>query len=138
MLTFTSLHFLTEYKKVKSDIKKRSAEAQRWQKKAKKIRGGLGSGSGSVVGLSASNDSRNFSPASQEILRAADAAQLDLNTRLALLQETEKQALCSALVEARSRVCLFVACLKPVMVRSGRIVQLDRRQPPISDQLHLV
>lgn len=33
-------------------------------------------------------------------------------------QETEKQALKSVLVEERSRYCLFVACLKPVMVRS--------------------
>jgi hypothetical protein len=34
-------------------------------------------------------------------------------------QETEKQALKSALVEERSRYCLFVACLKPVMVRNN-------------------
>ena len=36
-------------------------------------------------------------------------------------QETEKQALKSALVEERSRYCLFVACLKPVMVRTMSI-----------------
>jgi hypothetical protein len=36
-----------------------------------------------------------------------------------LEQETEKQALKSALVEERSRYCLFVACLKPVMVKQS-------------------
>jgi len=34
-------------------------------------------------------------------------------------QETEKGALRSALIEERSRYCLFVACLKPVMVILG-------------------
>ena len=85
---------------MRADIKKRSTEAQRLQKKAKKIRsgsggfgggsaggGGGGVGGGGISGstLSVCNE-RNFSPASQEILRAADAAQLDLSTRLAILQ----------------------------------------------------
>ncbi|XP_032780138.2 uncharacterized protein LOC116918518 isoform X2 [Daphnia magna] len=110
-----------EYKKVRADIKKRTAEAQRWQKKAKKIRSGMAGGGSHATGMMAqqmnptgAND-RQLNAANQELLRAADAAQIDLNSRLALLQETEKQALKSALVEERSRYCLFVACLKPVM-----------------------
>ncbi|XP_057372152.1 protein MTSS 1-like isoform X2 [Daphnia carinata] len=110
-----------EYKKVRADIKKRTAEAQRWQKKAKKIRSGMAGGGshatammGQQMNPTGAND-RQLNAANQELLRAADAAQIDLNSRLALLQETEKQALKSALVEERSRYCLFVACLKPVM-----------------------
>jgi len=78
--------------------------------------GSLAMGSTGLTVGRAAGDVRHLSAASQEILRAADAAQLDLSARLALLQDTEKQALCSALVEERSRFCLFVACLKPVMV----------------------
>ena len=39
-----------EYKKVRADIKKRTAEAQRWQKKAKKIRSGMAGGNGGMMG----------------------------------------------------------------------------------------
>jgi len=136
-----------EYKKVRADIKKRTAEAQRWQKKAKKIRsgvhggggGGPGAGAGGPHGVNAlaALNERTLNAANQELLRAADAAQVDLNSRLALLQETEKQALRSALIEERSRFCLFVACLKPVMSEEmammtelshleGIITQLDK------------
>ncbi|XP_046461265.1 uncharacterized protein LOC124207718 isoform X4 [Daphnia pulex] len=105
-----------EYKKVRADIKKRTAEAQRWQKKAKKIRSGMaGSTNQQMNAGNTTVGDRQLNAANQELLRAADAAQIDLNSRLALLQETEKQALKSALVEERSRYCLFVACLKPVM-----------------------
>ena len=69
---------------MKTDIKKRTTEAQRWQKKAKKIRSGaaaasVASGGGGSTGVGSS-------AANQELLRAADAAQNDLNSRLALLQ----------------------------------------------------
>jgi len=83
---------------VKTDIKKRTTEAQRWQKKAKKIRSGMGvsvaSGAGGVGGGQASSNvppggggsNQHLNAANQELLRAADAAQNDLNSRLALLQ----------------------------------------------------
>ena len=83
-----------EYKKVRADIKKRTAEAQRWQKKAKKIRSGMAGGNGGMMGQNpngnggggnSAND-RQLNAANQELLRAADAAQIDLNSRLALLQ----------------------------------------------------
>lgn len=83
-----------EYKKVRADIKKRTAEAQRWQKKAKKIRSGMAGGGSHATGMMAqqmnptgAND-RQLNAANQELLRAADAAQIDLNSRLALLQVT--------------------------------------------------
>lgn len=80
------IHFLLkEYKKVRADIKKRTAEAQRWQKKAKKIRSGMGGSHGAGMNSMPVND-RQLNAANQELLRAADAAQIDLNSRLALLQ----------------------------------------------------
>ena len=89
---------IAEYKKVRADIKKRTAEAQRWQKKAKKIRSAAaaaaaaaasgsatgGVGGGNTLLLQAANE-RTLNAANQELLRAADAAQVDLNSRLALL-----------------------------------------------------
>ena len=81
---------------MRADIKKRTAEAQRWQKKAKKIRsgvhggggGGPGAGAGGPHGVNAlaALNERTLNAANQELLRAADAAQVDLNSRLALLQ----------------------------------------------------
>ena len=82
---------------MKTDIKKRTTEAQRWQKKAKKIRSGMGasvaSGAGGGGGQASSNappggggSNQHLNAANQELLRAADAAQNDLNSRLALLQ----------------------------------------------------
>lgn len=85
---------------MKTDIKKRTTEAQRWQKKAKKIRSGMGASvaSGGGGGGQASSSitappggggggsNQHLNAANQELLRAADAAQNDLNSRLALLQ----------------------------------------------------
>ena len=85
---------IAEYKKVRADIKKRTTEAQRWQKKAKKIRsaaataaasGGAASGIGGNALLMQAANERTLNAANQELLRAADAAQVDLNSRLALL-----------------------------------------------------
>lgn len=88
-----------EYKKVRADIKKRTAEAQRWQKKAKKIRSGMAGGGSHATGMMAqqmnptgAND-RQLNAANQELLRAADAAQIDLNSRLALLQVTRTHSI---------------------------------------------
>jgi hypothetical protein len=76
-----------EYKKVRADIKKRTAEAQRWQKKAKKIRSGMaGSTNQQMNAGNTTVGDRQLNAANQELLRAADAAQIDLNSRLALLQ----------------------------------------------------
>lgn len=45
-----------------------------------------------------------------------DSALQDVNVRYAVLEETEKRAVCRALVEERSRYCSFVGMLKPVLV----------------------
>lgn len=46
----------------------------------------IGSGNGGQTTITGPNEQRALSAANQELLRAADAAQVDLNSRLALLQ----------------------------------------------------
>lgn len=50
--------------------------------------------------------------------KTLDSAIRDVNNKYHLLEETEKQALRRALIEERSRYCLFVNCLRPVVVRA--------------------
>ena len=45
-----------------------------------------------------------------------DSALADVNDKYLLLEETEKNAVRQALIEERSRFCLFISCLKPVVV----------------------
>lgn len=55
-----------------------------------------------------------------------DSALQDVNVRYAVLEETEKRAVCRALVEERARYCSFVSMLKPVLVSAA----LEASHPP--------
>ncbi|KAI5744399.1 hypothetical protein M8J76_001949 [Diaphorina citri] len=79
-----------EYKKARSELKKRSTDTLRLQKKV---------GRKGVVGRNA-----DLQKALQEV-----------NERKAILEEAEKKALRAALIEERSRYCVFVTFLKPVV-----------------------
>lgn len=81
-----------EYKRTRHEIKKKSSDTMRLQKKVKKA---------SIRG---------------DLQRTLDCALQDVNDKFLLLEETEKQAVRTALIEERSRFCLFVTCLKPVVV----------------------
>lgn len=85
----------SDYKRARSELKKRSTDTLRLQKKARK--GGIGTGS--------------------DLQRRLECNLQDVTERRQLLEETEKQAVRAALVEERSRFCLFVGFLKPVVVR---------------------
>ncbi|KAJ8291038.1 hypothetical protein GJAV_G00020700 [Gymnothorax javanicus] len=78
-----------EYKKARQEIKKRSSDTLKLQKKAKKGRG-------------------DFQP-------QLDSAMQDVNDKYLLLEETEKQAVRRALIEERARFCAFVSMLRPVV-----------------------
>uniref|UniRef100_A0A8P4KJ62 IMD domain-containing protein n=1 Tax=Dicentrarchus labrax TaxID=13489 RepID=A0A8P4KJ62_DICLA len=78
-----------EYKKARQEIKKRSSDTLKLQKKAKKGRG--------------------------DLQPQLDSAMQDVSDKYLLLEETEKQAVRKALVEERSRFCYFVTMLKPVV-----------------------
>ncbi|KAK3745806.1 hypothetical protein RRG08_030679 [Elysia crispata] len=81
-----------EYKKAKQEIKKAASDTMRLQKKVKK--------GGSAHGKT-------------EMQHKLDASMLDVNSKYHQLEETEKNSLRSALIEERSRFCLFITCLKP-------------------------
>uniref|UniRef100_A0A6Q2YF29 MTSS I-BAR domain containing 1 n=1 Tax=Esox lucius TaxID=8010 RepID=A0A6Q2YF29_ESOLU len=78
-----------EYKKARQEIKKKSSDTLKLQKKAKKGRG--------------------------DIQPQLDSAMQDVSDKYLLLEETEKQAVRKALVEERSRFCTFVSMLRPVV-----------------------
>ncbi|XP_058474846.1 protein MTSS 1-like isoform X3 [Solea solea] len=82
-----------EYKKARQEIKKRSSDTLKLQKKAKKA---------DVFGRG-------------DLQPQLDSALQDVSDKYLLLEETEKQAVRKALVEERSRFCCFVTMLKPVV-----------------------
>lgn len=83
-----------EYKKMRSEVKKRSEAVQRAQKKQRK----------------SSNKSND-----QLISKALDSSMLELTKNLKMLQETEKVACRKVLTEERARYCTFVASMRPVL-----------------------
>ncbi|XP_045875539.1 protein MTSS 1 isoform X5 [Meles meles] len=82
-----------EYKKARQEIKKKSSDTLKLQKKAKKV-DALGRG---------------------DIQPQLDSALQDVNDKYLLLEETEKQAVRKALIEERSRFCTFISMLRPVI-----------------------
>lgn len=99
-----SCYFVTETKRARSELKKRSTDTLRMQKKARK--GGLpsaGSSSSLAQGITAS-------------LAPLDTQQRLLQCGLQQLGECEGRAVRAALTESRGRFCLFVALLRPVLV----------------------
>ncbi|XP_036386438.1 protein MTSS 1 isoform X2 [Megalops cyprinoides] len=78
-----------EYKKARADIKKKSSDTIKLQKKVKKGK--------------------------DEVRVQLDSALQDVNVKYAVLEETEKRAVCRALVEERGRFCSFVSMLRPVL-----------------------
>ena len=53
-----------------------------------------------------------------------DSAMHDVNDKYVLLEETEKHAVRNALIEERSRFCLFISCIKPFVVSHNEQVLL--------------
>uniref|UniRef100_G3NU00 MTSS I-BAR domain containing 1 n=1 Tax=Gasterosteus aculeatus aculeatus TaxID=481459 RepID=G3NU00_GASAC len=98
-----------EYKRARQEIKKKSSDTLKLQKKAKKGRG--------------------------DIQPQLDSAMQDVSDKYILLEETEKQALRKALIEDRQRFCCFVALLRPVVDEEismlGEVIHLQA----ISDDL---
>ncbi|XP_020820656.1 protein MTSS 1 isoform X7 [Phascolarctos cinereus] len=82
-----------EYKKARQEIKKKSSDTLKLQKKAKKAE---------TVGRG-------------DIQPQLDSALQDVNDKYLLLEETEKQAVRKALIEERGRFCAFISMLRPVI-----------------------
>ncbi|KAM9488202.1 protein MTSS 1-like isoform 4-T4 [Clarias gariepinus] len=115
-----------EYKKARQEIKKKSSDTLKLQKKAKKGRG--------------------------DIQPQLDSAVQDVTDKYLLLEETEKQAVRKVLTEERARFCVFVSMLRPVVDEEtamlGEIVHLQtiaedlrtltvdpHKLPPASEQI---
>ncbi|XP_022912928.1 protein MTSS 1 isoform X2 [Onthophagus taurus] len=79
-----------EYKKARAELKKRSTDTLRLQKKMRKGAGG-------------------------DLQKRLEYGLQDVNERKHFLEETEKQAVRAALLEERNRFCTFVEFLKPVV-----------------------
>uniref|UniRef100_A0A8C9KMD5 MTSS I-BAR domain containing 1 n=1 Tax=Panthera tigris altaica TaxID=74533 RepID=A0A8C9KMD5_PANTA len=86
-----------EYKKARQEIKKKSSDTLKLQKKAKKGRG--------------------------DIQPQLDSALQDVNDKYLLLEETEKQAVRKALIEERGRFCTFISMLRPVIVSQWKALE---------------
>uniref|UniRef100_A0A3B4US87 MTSS I-BAR domain containing 1 n=1 Tax=Seriola dumerili TaxID=41447 RepID=A0A3B4US87_SERDU len=98
-----------EYKRARQEIKKKSSDTLKLQKKAKKGRG--------------------------DIQPQLDSAMQDVSDKYILLEETEKQALRKALIEERQRFCCFVAMLRPVVDEEISMLGEVTHLQAISDDL---
>ncbi|KAL7858626.1 hypothetical protein AOLI_G00187280 [Acnodon oligacanthus] len=98
-----------EYKRARQEIKKKSSDTLKLQKKAKKGRG--------------------------DLQPQVDSALQGVTDKYASLQETERQAVRKALIEERARFCTFVSMLRPAIEEEvcmlGEITHLQS----ISDDL---
>ncbi|KTF94194.1 hypothetical protein cypCar_00001816, partial [Cyprinus carpio] len=97
-----------EYKRSRQEIKKKSSDTIKLQKKARKGRGGL-----------------------QPQL---DSAMQDVSDMYLLMEETEKQAVRRALLEERGRYCAFINFLQPVVIGEiGMLGEATHLQAIIDD-----
>nr|XP_042087378.1 protein MTSS 2 isoform X4 [Ovis aries] len=88
-----------EYKRARHEIKKKSSDTLKLQKKARKELLGKG-----------------------DLQPQLDSALQDVNDMYLLLEETEKQAVRRALTEERGRFCTFITLLQPVV--NGELTML--------------
>ncbi|XP_026509616.1 protein MTSS 2 isoform X1 [Terrapene carolina triunguis] len=88
-----------EYKRARHEIKKKSSDTLKLQKKARKELLGKG-----------------------DLQPQLDSALQDVNDMYLLMEETEKQAVRKALIEERGRFCTFITFLQPVV--TGEITML--------------
>uniref|UniRef100_H0XJY5 MTSS I-BAR domain containing 2 n=1 Tax=Otolemur garnettii TaxID=30611 RepID=H0XJY5_OTOGA len=88
-----------EYKRARHEIKKKSSDTLKLQKKARKAPPGKG-----------------------DLQPQLDSALQDVNDMYLLLEETEKQAVRRALIEERGRFCTFITFLQPVV--NGELTML--------------
>ncbi|XP_068119876.1 protein MTSS 1-like isoform X2 [Hyperolius riggenbachi] len=101
-----------EYKKARAEIKKKSSDTIKLQKKVKKGK----------------DDAR----------MQLDSALQDVNDKYVLLEETEKRAVYRALVEERGRFCMFVSFLKPVLDEEiGMLGEITHLQTILEDLTNL-
>ncbi|KAG8236857.1 hypothetical protein J437_LFUL017222 [Ladona fulva] len=120
-----SIFIEIEYKRARAELKKKSTDTLRLQKKAARKGGSMapignssgpvGGGSSLVTKLECTGVGTGPVIGGPDLQHQLDVSLADVNERRHLLEEAEHKAACAALVEERSRYCIFVACLKPVV-----------------------
>ncbi|KAF4083619.1 hypothetical protein AMELA_G00143890 [Ameiurus melas] len=101
-----------EYKKTRANIRKKSSDTIKLQKKVKKGK--------------------------DEVRMQLDSALQDVNTRYTELEDLEKRAVCRALIEERGRFCSFVTMLKPVLDEEiSMLGEVTHLQSILEDLCHL-
>uniref|UniRef100_A0A8C6L6Y1 MTSS I-BAR domain containing 2b n=1 Tax=Nothobranchius furzeri TaxID=105023 RepID=A0A8C6L6Y1_NOTFU len=106
-----------EYKRSRHEIKKKSSDTMKLQKKARKGRG--------------------------DLQPQLDSAMQDVTDMCLLMEEMEKQAVRRALVEERGRFCTFISFLQPVVITHLQAIIDDltllttdpHKLPPASEQV---
>ncbi|XP_072523572.1 protein MTSS 1-like isoform X2 [Salminus brasiliensis] len=98
-----------EYKRVRQEIKKKSSDTLKLQKKAKKGRG--------------------------DLQPQVDSALQGVSDKYVSLQETERQAVRKALIEERARFCTFVTMLRPAIEEEVCMLGEVTHLQSISDDL---
>ncbi|XP_041527742.1 protein MTSS 1 isoform X11 [Microtus oregoni] len=112
-----------EYKKARQEIKKKSSDTLKLQKKAKKVDTQASSryseekNAPAVFpeGVLADTGLCRVAQGRGDIQPQLDSALQDVNDKYLLLEETEKQAVRKALIEERGRFCTFISMLRPVI-----------------------
>ncbi|KAJ1124597.1 hypothetical protein NDU88_003046 [Pleurodeles waltl] len=101
-----------DYKKARAEIKKKSSDTIKLQKKVRKGK----------------DDAR----------MQLDSVLQDVNDKYVVLEETEKKAVHRALIEERGRFCSFVSLLRPVLDEEiGMLGEITHLQTLLEDLTHL-
>lgn len=91
-----------EYKRCRAELKKRSQDTLRLQKKARK------SSTQAMMGANTLNADKSLS-------RMMESSMMDVTQRKTDLEEVERKSLRAAMLEERMRYCAFVNLLQPVV-----------------------
>lgn len=108
-------HYSLDYKKLRNDLRKKAAETVKLQKKCRKCKRNLSLHSPSLF----------LQVPKHDILHnKLNSTIQEVSTYYGVLEEREKQALRSAMIEERSHFCTLFSLFKPVMVR-----RISSREP---------
>lgn len=96
---------VSEFKRARSELKKKNTDTLRLRKKVKRASAGVGPGGG-LGGMGGAELAQ----------KCLSNALQGMHDDYILLEENQRQAVRRALIEQRRRYCAFVHCIKPVMV----------------------
>ncbi|XP_022698656.1 uncharacterized protein LOC111265912 [Varroa jacobsoni] len=101
-----------EFKRARSELKKKNTDTLRLRKKVKRASAGVGPGGG-LGGMGGAELAQ----------KCLSNALQGMHDDYILLEENQRQAVRRALIEQRRRYCAFVHCIKPVMDEEVRLLE---------------